>query len=187
MSGSAASPADSFSMPSMTAELMQAEGTILYVYDDATDAPIVKGYTLQGNPTIGTGRNLAKGSTGISMAENYLLLGNDIVEAEMILDGDPDWNTATWTWRSALTPIRQRALINLVFNMGDHGLDEFVLFRAALQAGNYAEAGAQLEQSNWWNEVGQRGPRVQFMIINNEVPADEPAPAPLPASNIPES
>jgi GH24 family phage-related lysozyme (muramidase) len=170
---------DTFGIAEMTAELMQAEGTVLYVYDDATGKQIVKGSVVKGNPSIGTGRNLAYGSTGISMAENYLLLGNDIVQAEMILDADPDWNTSSWSWRTALTPIRQRALINLVFNMGDHGLDEFVNFRAALEADNYAEAGAQLEASNWWNEVGKRGPRVQWMIVNGTVPSDEPAPAPV--------
>jgi hypothetical protein len=80
-------------------------------------------------------------------------------------------------------PVRQRALINLVFNMGDHGLDEFVQFRAALQAQNYAEAGAQLEASRWWSEVGARGPRVQWMIVHGTVPSDEPAPAPVSVSS----
>jgi lysozyme len=166
-----------FDLPAMTAELMQAEGTILYVYDDANDAPVVKGYTLKGNPTIGTGRNLAKGSTGISMAENYLLLGNDIVEAEMILDADPMWASPAWTWRS-LDAVRQRALLNLVFNMGDRGLDQFKQFNSAIKTGAWNSAGADLQNSRWWGEVGQRGPRVQFMIIHGAVPADEPAPAP---------
>jgi hypothetical protein len=116
------------------------------------------------------------------MGENFLLLGNDIVQAAMILDADPDWNTATWCWRIALTPVRQRALINLCQNMGDHGLDEFVQFRAALEAQNYAEAGAQLEASRWWGQVGVRGPRVQHMIVTGTVPSDEPPPAPLAVS-----
>ena len=171
--------ADTFGLAEMTAELMQAENTILWVYDDATGKPIIRGSVVEGNPTLATGRNVAKGSTGISMAENYLLLGNDIVQATMVLDADPDWNTATWSWRTSLTPVRQRALINLVFNMGDHVLDEFVHFRASLEAGLYATAGAQLEESNWWSEVGVRGPRVQWMIVNGTVPSDEPAPAPV--------
>ena len=167
---------DSFGMAEMTAELMQAEGTILYVYDDATGHPIVRGSVVRGNPTIGTGRNIAHGSTGISMAENYLLLGNDIVAATMVLDGDPAWNTPSWCWRTALSPVRQRALINLCFNMGDRVLDEFTQFRAALEAENYAAAGAALEASAWWGQVGARGPRVQWMIVHGTVPADEPAP-----------
>ena len=150
--------------------------------DDATGLPIVRGSVVKGNPTLGTGRNVAKGSTGISMAESYLLLGNDIVQAEMVLDADPNWNTATWTWRTALSPVRQRGVLNLCFNMGDRVLDEFVNFRAALEAGDYAAAGAALEASNWWKEVGVRGPRVQWMIVNGTVPADEPAPVPATAA-----
>lgn len=165
---------DTFGRAALTAELMQAEDTIYYVYDDATGRAIVKGSLVEGNPTIGTGRNIARGSTGISVAENYLLLGNDIVQAEMVLDADPMWSF----WRS-LSPVRQRALLNLVFNMGDHTLDEFKLFCAALQAQNWAAAGADLQNSLWWKQVGVRGPRVQWMIVNGTVPADEPALAPV--------
>jgi lysozyme len=171
---------DTYGLPEMVAELMRDEGTLLYVYDDATGLPIVAGMLVKGNPTIGTGRNLTKGSTQISMAENFLLLGNDIVRAEMILDQDAFWSGPNWNWRAQLSPIRQRAVINLLFNMGDHTLDEFVHFRACLQAGEYAEAGAELEESNWWFEVKQRAQRIQFMIIHDAVPPDEPAPAALP-------
>jgi lysozyme len=171
---------DTYGLPEMVAELMRDEGTLLYVYDDATGLPIVAGTLVKGNPTIGTGRNLAKGSTQISMAENFLLLGNDITRAEMILDRDPDWSSSSWDWRTHLSPIRQRAIINLLFNMGEHTLDEFTHFRDDLQAGEYAEAGAELEESNWWFEVKQRAQRIQFMIIHDAAPPDEPAPAALP-------
>jgi lysozyme len=163
---------DTFDLAAMTAELMQAEDRILYVYDDANGKPILPGYTVIGNPTIGTGRNLSFGSIGISMAENFLLLGNDIVEATMILDADPMWKF----WRT-LDAVRQRALLNLVFNLGEHGLDEFHMLCAAMQAGQWTAAGLDLENSRWWTQVGVRGPRVQHMIVTGTVPSDEPAPA----------
>lgn len=172
------STTDTFDLPQETSELMRDEGTVLYVYDDANGKPIVSGYTLIGNPTIGTGRNLAKGSTGISMAENFLLLGNDISDAARGLDADPMW--AGW-WRGSLSPIRQRGLLNLRFNMGQATLDEFKRLCAAMKAGDWAEAGVQLRNSRWWNQVGARAERVFQMIVNDALPSDEPPPAALMA------
>jgi hypothetical protein len=45
---------DTYGLPEMVAELMRDEGTLLYVYDDATGLPIVAGMLVKGNPTIGT-------------------------------------------------------------------------------------------------------------------------------------
>lgn len=68
---------------------------------------------------------------------------------------------------SGLSDIRKRACADLCYNMGEGGLSKFKSFLAAMKAGNFNEAGAQLKSSAWFNQVGQRGPRIITMIVQN--------------------
>lgn len=144
----------------MVAELTRDEGEVLKVYDDKTGNLLHTGMTIGGNPTIGIGRNLA--GQGISAAEASYLLTNDIQTATAALDANLPW------WEN-LDPVRQRVLVNMCFNLGIAGLLGFPYFLAAMQADDWQEAANQMEQSAWWNEVGPRAVRLQYMVLNGAV------------------
>ncbi len=69
-----------------------------------------------------------------------------------------------------LTDIRKRACADLVYNMGEGGLSKFKNFLTAMKAGDYNAAGAALRDSAWFGQVGQRGPRIITMIVQNVDP-----------------
>ena len=69
-----------------------------------------------------------------------------------------------------LTDIRRRACADLCYNIGEGGLSKFKMFLAAMKTGDYNEAGNQLKTSAWFKQVGQRGPRIITMIVNNTDP-----------------
>jgi len=68
---------------------------------------------------------------------------------------------------SGLSDIRKRACADLCYNMGEGGLSKFKSFLAAMKGGNFDEAGSQLKSSAWFGQVGQRGPRIITMIVQN--------------------
>ncbi|MBU2800441.1 glycoside hydrolase family protein, partial [Acidithiobacillus sp. VAN18-4] len=113
-----------------------------FVYDDATGQEIVPGYTVQGNPTIGYGRDLM--TEGISKEEAMVLLRHDI---------DRAWREVTshlpWA-ESQLSVIRFAVLVNMAFNMGLQGLLGFTQMLSALQAGNYEQAAKAMLDSLWY-------------------------------------
>ena len=157
---------DTFNKAAMAAELLRDEGKRNKVYDDGNGRPIAKGSVVQGNPTIGIGRNLA--ARGLSEDEIGYLLGNDIDYFAGLLDADP-----MWSWWRTLDSVRQRALLNMAFNMGQHTLDQFVLFNKYCKAHDWTNAAASLVQSAWWHQVGARATRIQHMILTGLVPDGE--------------
>ena len=129
--------------------LVDAEGDRLYPYVDTV-----------GKITIGVGHNLT--DCGISAQVRELLLVEDIDRAVADLDEKLPW------WRE-LDPVRQVALVELVFNMGIGGPTKGLLsFRntlAHLRAGRYEQAAVNLAKSKWARDVGpRRTARLQRMI-----------------------
>lgn len=108
------------------------------------------------NVTIGTGRNLT--AIGISADEDALMLANDIKRAEDSLDGDYSW------WRD-LPHGPARVMANLMFNMGPARLAKFPRFLNAMYSGKWDNACAELQNSNWWTQVGERGPRMVARLM----------------------
>lgn len=102
-----------------------------------------------GNWSAGVGRNLS--SVGLSNAEVYYLLENDIDTAEKALDASP----CTW-WRN-LSDARQRAMVELTFNMGwgdgSHGLSSFHEFLSLMASSAFEKAVSALNDSQWAREV----------------------------------
>lgn len=126
-------------------ELVLDEGLRLRVYNDT-----------KGIPTIGIGRNLLK---GISREEAYHLANNDIEDVVADLDRAIPW------W-AKLDEVRQRALVNLAFNMGIARLLGFHKMLAALQSADFVTAAAELLDSNWKTDVGpERSGRIHQMIL----------------------
>lgn len=124
----------------MEKELIRDEGLRLRIYYDS-----------QGVPSIGVGRNLR--DVGISEAEASLFLTNDIDCTMRDLDANLPW------WRN-LDEVRQRALLNMAFNLG---IDKLLKFRTTLgliKGGMYDQAADAMMKSQWANQVGIRAKRL---------------------------
>lgn len=125
-------------------ELVRDEGLRLKPYIDTA-----------GKLTIGVGRNL--GDRGIAHDEALLLLDNDIRAACSDLDRNAPW------WRG-LSEGRQRALLNMTFNLGWPRISAFKGMLAALQSGQYLRAADEALDSAWARQVGARAARIAALI-----------------------
>lgn len=135
-------------------QLIEHEGVELRPYRDT-----------RGILTIGVGRNLE--SVGLRREEAMYLLDNDIRACV----GDL---ARSYPWFESLDPVRQRALIDLRFNLGGKGLRAFVKFLDALSTNDVATAAKELTDSKWFTQVGRRGPRLVWMIQTGLEPLPEP-------------
>ena len=122
------------------ADLILDEGKRLKLYHDS-----------RGIASIGIGRNLV--ANGISEDEAQLMLTNDMRIAEQGLDLHCPW------WRTKKLNV-QRVLWNLAFNMGITKLLTFGTFLHLLLIDDIDGAADDLEQTAWFGEVGERGPRM---------------------------
>ena len=126
----------------LRAQLIDHEGVRLHAYQDSL-----------GFWTIGIGRLIDKRrGGGISHDEALFLLDNDIAETIGEL-------RAALPWFLREDEIRQRAMIDLAFNLGVPGLLKFRNTLAAWERNDYAAAARGLEKSLWYRQVGRRGPR----------------------------
>lgn len=114
-------------------ELVSDEGVRLKAYRDTA-----------GNITVGVGRNVT--GKGLSSREAFELLDHDVDEAVADLAG-------SFPWFVLLDATRQRAVVNLRFNVGAQRFRMFKKFIAAMAAGDYAEAEQQLVTSRWITQV----------------------------------
>jgi lysozyme len=69
-----------------------------------------------------------------------------------------------------LTDIRQRAVADLCFNMGEQSLSKFKQFLRYMKTGDYTAAGNSLIDSIWFKQVKRRGPNILTMITQNVDP-----------------
>jgi lysozyme len=145
--GSAADLVEDAELLAIENQLVEHEGLRTRVYEDTT-----------GHLTIGVGRNLS--DQGISKAEALILLRNDIADARRELDENLPW------WRG-LSPIRQRVVLDLAFNLGIRGLLKFRRTLASIQAGNHTAAAGQLLESKYAQQVGVRALRLARMMAED--------------------
>jgi lysozyme len=104
-----------------------------------------------GKLTIGVGRNLD--DNGITQAEAFALLENDIIAVEADLD-------RTWPWWRQMTDPRQQVLADMCFNLGVNRLGGFVNTIAAMKRGDYEAAADGMLASLWASQVGRRAQRL---------------------------
>lgn len=135
--------------PQLVADIENAEdaqhvrGTDFVVYKDT-----------RGFWTVGYGHLLdqSKDWTGYQITQEQAdqLLAADIAEHDDACRALPEW-------RALNTPCRENALIECVYNLGiRHWMAEFPKTRAALQAGSWTVAAANLLASpEWIREVGR--------------------------------
>jgi lysozyme len=114
-----------------------------------------------GKITIGVGRNLT--DVGLSPDEIALLLENDIARAFALASSFP--------WFAGLDDVRKRVVVNLCFNLGGK-FRGFHHTTAAMACGDYAAAARHLQNSKWYRQVGQRGPRLVGMLRDGVDPKE---------------
>lgn len=74
---------------------------------------------------------------------------------------------AIWPWYTSIGDARQNIIICLLYNMGPERLAGFHNMLAALAAGDYNTAAVELQNSEWFKEVGVRGPRYVRILKSN--------------------
>ena len=135
-------------------QLLKDEGSRSFVYDDATGEPVKAGSTLIGNPTIGIGRELSK--TGLSESEIRFMVTNDIDRIESALSALSFWGR--------LSENRKLVLANMAFNLGTHGLFQFVGMMAALEVNDYNRAANEILDSKAAKQLPNRYHRLARMM-----------------------
>ena len=119
------------------------EGLRLKPYKDA------KGFW-----TIGYGCNLETSFTK-EMAQCILELKAHAIYVEIL---------RRFSWFPDLDDVRQRAIMDMAFNMGVDGVAGFKKMIAAIKAKNFTTAGKEVLNSDYANDVGDRAHRVARMI-----------------------
>lgn len=125
-------------------QLRRDEGVRAFPYSDT-----------RGFITIGVGHNLsANGLTGDVI---NLILANDIDQITAQLhDRLP--------WFQSIDPVRQAVLVNMGFNLGFTGLEEFPRMLMAFAQGDWNMASAEMMNSEWARQVGDRSVRLAQQV-----------------------
>ena len=72
---------------------------------------------------------------------------------------------STFQWFGGLDPIRQRALVDMRFQLGPIGFRGFSRMIAAVAAGDYARAAVEALDSDWFRQdTPARAARVSSML-----------------------
>jgi lysozyme len=109
----------------------------------------------KGIPTIGVGHNLrvsplpAGWTQPLNDQQVNLLLQQDLQIVYHSLNQSLPW----WT---ILDDVRQRVICNMCFNLGIIRLLGFHRTLISIKTGAYVTASQDMEQSVWYNEVGER-------------------------------
>ena len=125
-----------------------------------------------GIPTIGVGFNLKRGDAPAKIAALGLSYNNVLAGTQTLTDDqiysllDADINVSINQTAKRLFPDfdnidddRQVILIDLSFNMGYTRLSGFKNTIAAINSGDWERAADELQDSNWFRQVGNRAIR----------------------------
>lgn len=135
--------------PKLRAQLIRDEGYRLLSYQDSL------GYWTVGiGHYLGTQRRILS----ITPIECEAFLESDVQAATALAVGFtvPAWPLMNFA--------RQRALINMAFNLGPR-LAQFALFLGAVQLGNWSIAAEQMLKSKWAAQVGVRATHLRDVIL----------------------
>lgn len=152
--------------PVLKRQLTRHEGRRRDVYDDATGHTLRRKQILQGNLTTGIGWNLsARGLPDLVIDSLYLLC---VQEVFAHLDQALPW------WRGE-SPVRQRVLIDLGFNLGVAKLLTFHDTLDHWRNGEYAAAAGHLRRTPWFQQTKTRAETLTRMLETDLDPAEEGA------------
>ena len=115
----------------------------------------------EGYETIGVGRNIADSGLGLSEDEVDYLLDNDIKRVKTELSDE-------YFWFGALNEVRQEAMIDLSFNLGQTRLRGFKKALDAMSTEDFDRAADEFMDSRWSEQVGNRATEVTEMIRTGE-------------------
>jgi lysozyme len=104
-----------------------------------------------GKLTIGCGRNLE--DVGLSDEEINFLLTQDLYRADMTA-------RTLFPGFERLSDARKAVLVNMAFNLGQTRLAGFQRLREAVKEQDWEQAAAELLDSKWATQVGQRAVRL---------------------------
>lgn len=141
-----------------------------------------------GKWTIGVGRNLE--DTGLTDEEQQEILGTcgltkeqviDLLkihgiterQAERLLSNDVKRIYTILvqkhgSWFNAMNAVRQKVIIDMVFNLGMAGFLKFEKMIKHLELRNYREASEEMMNSKWYSQVGERGVRLVKMMATGQ-------------------
>ena len=137
---------------------------------------------------IGVGRNLE--DTGLTDEEQQEILGTcnltkkqviDLLkihgiterQAERLLSNDikriyTELVQNHGSWFNPMDAVRQKVVIDMVFNLGMAGFLKFEKMIRQLELRNYQEASEEMKKSKWYSQVGERGIRLVRMMATGE-------------------
>lgn len=143
-----------------------SDATVELIMHDEGTGPVKDGRLMpyrdsRGFLTIGYGRCIDK--IGISAEEAKMLLMNDLEEVELQI-------AKMWPWMLKQTEIRYQVMVSLVFNMGQREVCQFKKMLAFWEANDYDRAADELHASDWYMEVGGRGPKLVWMLRYGTIP-----------------
>lgn len=169
----------------LAAEVLRDEGCRLKAYPDPysprakemrrlkiSDASDPRVKALSGAPwTIGAGHTGPEVHEGLEWTQAQ---ADAALAADLALHNALLARVAPWT--STLDPVRRRVLQNMVFNLGwDNpktpkleGLSGFQHFLAAVRAGQWKAAVAEMVSSAWHVQTGARAIRLERMMLTGQ-------------------
>lgn len=128
-----------------------------------------------GHPTIGIGFNLDRGDARMILEQNFL-------KYDDVLHGIPISDTVIYTlFKSDVNIFLDKTkelvpsfddqprkmklvLVDMCFNLGKGGLSKFRNFLDAVEDRNYSRAAAEMIDSRWYSQVGNRSKKLVKMV-----------------------
>lgn len=117
----------------------------------------------RGNPTCGWGHHLAIGSK-IPLQVSEIFLEGDIANAIS------DFYKLDRKIQDKLNPVGRRVICNMIFNMGLLKVLEFKKMFKAIKKEDWEEAGTQLLDSQYAQQVGYRAFYLRNLLVKGENP-----------------
>lgn len=139
--------------PELVDQIKQDEGLRLTAYWD----PIGKVWTVGYGHT---GPDVTEGTVW-TLAQAEAALAEDLNTAADEVD-------RAFPWAESMGVVRWSVLVNMAFNMGLDGLEEFHMMLAAAQRGDWVEAAAQMLESLWATQVKGRALRLAQQMETNK-------------------
>jgi lysozyme len=97
---------------------------------------------------------------GITKDEALFLLRRDIEDAVKDL--------SHFDWFEDLDPVRKKVVIDMRYNLGPTRFRGFKKMIAALARGDYKAAAAEMRDSQWYHQVGNRSKRLVRMMVTGQ-------------------
>jgi lysozyme len=97
---------------------------------------------------------------GITKDEALFLLANDVTDCVKDLK--------TFDWFDKLDDVRAKVVIDMRFNLGPTRFRQFKRMITALSVGDYEVASWEMQDSQWYHQVGNRSKRLVRMMATGE-------------------